>query len=197
MPRQNRRKPSQCQRIMVAGRTRTTASCQSKSLANSARLMRVKASTLNALTPRSTYLASCRRRTNFSERIPLDERKNDRPSLKKSENYLIPIGTTLNMRSSCRILIESAAANRSDSCRAHYCGAQMAYFRILYPLIRIIPSAVECGICYCYRIKQTSRVARGLRVNYLCNSASLVTLSSNSTRVRKPVCPCDQNALQR
>ena len=96
LPRQKSRHPSRCQRIMVAGRTRTTASRQTNSLVNSARLMRVNASTLRGLTPRSKYLASCRRRTRFSVRIALDERKNDNPSLKMSENNPIAICANLN-----------------------------------------------------------------------------------------------------
>ena len=123
--RQKRRHPSRCQRKMVAGRTRITASRQSKSLVNSARLTRVNASTFRTLTPRSTYFASCRRRTRFSARIELPERKNDSPSLKISEANPTTIRAKMNMRSSsCQIPIRSAAANLSDSCSADYCGVQ-------------------------------------------------------------------------
>ena len=56
--------------------------------------MRVNASTFRALTPRSKYLASYRRRARFSARIALDERKNNNPSLKMSENNPIAIRET-------------------------------------------------------------------------------------------------------
>ena len=126
LPRQKSCHPSRCQRIMVAGQTRTTASRQSKSLVNSARLIRVNASTLRGLTPRSKYLASCRRRTKFSARIALDERQNNNPSLKISENNPLAICANLFMRSSCQIPTSSAASDFSNSYGANYCGVHSA-----------------------------------------------------------------------
>ena len=84
--RQNIRQPSRCQRTMVDGRTLTTVCRQSQSLENTARLTRVTGSIRRGLIPRSTYLASCRRRTRFSARIALAGRRNRMPSFKKSRN---------------------------------------------------------------------------------------------------------------
>ena len=51
--RQSNLQPARCQRIIVAGCTTTSASRQSRSLASSAKLVRVAGSTRRGRTPRS------------------------------------------------------------------------------------------------------------------------------------------------
>jgi len=58
--RQSSLQPARCQRIIVAGCTATNAPRQSKSLASTAKLTRVAASTRYGWIPRSMYRASCR-----------------------------------------------------------------------------------------------------------------------------------------
>ena len=100
--RQKIRQPSRCHRTTVDGLTLTTASRQSKSLENTAKLTRVAWSTRRGLIPRSIYRASCLRRTRFSARIALDERKNKTTSLKTSKATPTIARTRCNMRSSCQ-----------------------------------------------------------------------------------------------
>ena len=99
--RQNNRHPIRCQRMIVLGRTITTASCQSNKRVRSASPIRVTESTRRGLTPRSMYCASCFRRTKFSARIAEDERKKSRTRLKASESSAATIRAKPNMRRSC------------------------------------------------------------------------------------------------
>jgi hypothetical protein len=66
--RQSNLQPARCQRIIVAGCTTSSAPRQSKSLASSAWLMPVAASTRCGRPPRSMYRASRRRKKRFSAR---------------------------------------------------------------------------------------------------------------------------------
>ena len=99
--RQNSRHPIRCQRMMVFGRTITTAFCQSNKRVRSARLIRVTESTRRGLIPRSMYWASCFLRTKFSARIAEDERNRSRTSLKASPTSPATMRTSQTMRSSC------------------------------------------------------------------------------------------------
>src|SRR5439155_14877378 len=87
---------------MVDGRTLTTASRQSKSLENSARLTRVTRPARRGLIARSICRASFLRRTRLSTRSAPDERKNKTPSLRMSETIPTIARAECSMRLSCQ-----------------------------------------------------------------------------------------------
>jgi hypothetical protein len=66
LKRHSSRKPVRCHRMRVSGRTTANEVHQPKSFDSRVRLTRVATSGRRGFTPRSTYIASCRRRNRFS-----------------------------------------------------------------------------------------------------------------------------------
>lgn len=129
--RQNNRHPARCQRTIVAGRTITTAFCQSNKRVSNARLIRATASMRRGLTPRSMYRASCFRRTKFSARIAEDERNRSRTSLKASESNPAIILASAWMRSSCHNpagAVVATAQVRATPIIAHHSPRQAFFY---------------------------------------------------------------------
>ena len=96
--RQRSLQPARCQRIIVAGCTTTNALRQSKSLARTAKLTRVAASTRRGWRPRSMYSASCRRRKRFSAWIDSVERNSSTSQRRPSSIRRSAIPTSVAMR---------------------------------------------------------------------------------------------------
>src|SRR6266542_3680339 len=70
------------------------------------------------------YRASCRRRTRFSARIALDERKNKTPSLRMSETIPTTARAHCSMRSSCQSRPAFVGVGHQRARGANFCGPQ-------------------------------------------------------------------------
>lgn len=121
--RQNSLQPARCQRIIVSGRTTTRASRQRQNRDRNANCIRVMGSMRLGLIPRSTYIASCRRRKSFSASIDCVER-NDNPS-QHSRSPITDIRTqkAVPMNQSCHNGQRWSPAIGIDG-RSSYCGSQ-------------------------------------------------------------------------
>jgi hypothetical protein len=102
LSRQNSLQPARCQRTRVSGRTATKAPRQSKNRDSNAGEIQVTGSRRRGLAPRSTYRASCRRRSSTSACSDRCDRNASATHPASSASTRSIVETTLSTSRSCR-----------------------------------------------------------------------------------------------